>query len=136
MQPLDGCSWVACASTAAASPVNRTIALKVLQVLFNPAMLTSRSLPDLFAADGNLCLQGLKFHVEQLVYLKVRPTCILCSGVAAAMRQQCEHSTYLRSLALPNFPQPPLILPALPAQKRNGRPSNAAVPQRKRRRKV
>lgn len=134
LQQCNDCSWVAFASAAAVSPLNRALTLKVLQVLIHPATLSARSLPDLFTPDGNLCLQSFKFHFEHVVYLKVRPTSILCSCPAAAMHAQCEHSTFLRSLGLPNFPQPPVILTALPSsRKRTGRPTKSDAPPRKRR---
>jgi len=134
LQQCNDCSWVAFASAAAVSPLNRALTLKVLQVLIHPATLSARSLPDLFTPDGNLCLQSFKFHFEHVVYLKVRPTSILCSCPAAAMHAQCEPSTFLRSLGLPNFPQPPVILTALPSsRKRTGRPTKSDAPPRKRR---
>ena len=130
-------SWIACASTAATSPLNRAIALQVLRVLQNPTTLTASSLPDLFTVDKTLCLQAMKFHFESIVYLKVEPASILCSCAAAAMHALCEHSTFLRSLDLPHVPRPLLILNDVPcARKRNGRPATAAAPPRKRRKAV
>ena len=128
-------SWFAFANTAATSPLNRSLALKVLEVLWCPSSLNSRHLAALFSADGNLCLQALTFHFGDIVYLKVSPASILCSCAAAAMHGQCEHSTFLRSLTLPNLPKPPMILTELPmSSKRTGRPKKSGAPPRKRRR--
>ena len=57
-------SWVAFANTAAVSPLNRSLALQVLQTLSCPDILNARSLAALFSGDGNLCLQALSFTLE------------------------------------------------------------------------
>ena len=95
---------VACAATAATSPVNRSLAQGILRFLLQPTLLHANSLPQLFDDSGNLSLQALRFHFEDVVYVRARPTSLLCSCAAATMHAQCEHSTFLRSLALPTFP--------------------------------
>jgi hypothetical protein len=135
LQRCDDFSWVACASTASVSPLNRSLAQQVLRCLMQPTLLNSRCLPELFDAESNLSLQSVRFHFQDVVYLKVRPAAIHCSCAAAAMHSQCEHATFLRSLTLPNFPAPPLLLTNVPeARKRTGRRKTASAPPRKRRR--
>lgn len=130
-------SWVACAATAATSPVNRSLAQGILRFLLQPTLLHANSLPQLFDDSGNLSLQALRFHFEDVVYLRARPTSLLCSCAAATMHAQCEHSTFLRSLALPTFPSDSLLLNDVPkARKRTGRRTTAAEPPRKRRRRT
>ena len=131
----EGISWVACASTAGTSPLNASLARQMLQALQQPALLNASSLSALCDAHGDLSLQSLRFHVDDIVYLQVQPTSILCSCPAAAVHAQCEHSTFLHSLRLPNFLSPPLMLGSVPeSRKRTGRPKAAAAPPRKRRR--
>lgn len=129
-------SWVACAATAATSPLNRSVAQSVLRLLMQPTLLSARSLPDLFDSSTNLSLQSFRVHFDDVVYVRVRPTRLLCSCAAAAMHSQCEHSTFLRSLTLPNFPAPPLLLTEVPEpRKRTGRRKVSDAPPRKRRRR-
>ena len=130
-----GVSWVAVASNAKTSPLNRGAAARVLQLLQQPNTLSRRSLPDLFDSSGNLSLQSLRFHFQDIVYAKMTPTEQLCSCPASAMHLQCEHTTFLRSLELENFPVPPLILADLPKQHQPGRKRRGSdvLPPRKRR---
>ena len=134
LHPCANLSWVAFASAARTSPLNCAVARKVLHVLLHPETLTAHSLPDLFAADGTLSLESLRFHFESIVYLKIKSTSILCSCLAAAMHAQCEHSTFLRSCSLPNFSSPALNLSTVPANKKGGRKKASNLPPRKRRR--